>query len=77
MSALHLLSDHVYDWSARSLKQNIVGIAQASASIAAEAAAAVAIAMMANDLVVPWRHAEAAGYQINQHGFSRGMVLVQ
>jgi hypothetical protein len=39
MSALRLLSDHVYDWSARSLKQNIVGVAQAPASVAAEASA--------------------------------------
>src|ERR1700685_936134 len=36
MSALHLLSDHVYDWSARSFEQNLVGIAQAPASVAAQ-----------------------------------------
>jgi hypothetical protein len=39
MSTLHLLSDHVYDWSARSLKQNIVGVAQAPTIVAAEASA--------------------------------------
>jgi hypothetical protein len=39
MSTLDLLSDHVYDWSARSLEQDTVGVAQAPASIAAEASA--------------------------------------
>ncbi len=39
MNTLHLLSDHVYDWSARSLKQVIVGVAQAPASVAAQTSA--------------------------------------
>src|ERR1700687_117972 len=39
MKNMHLLSDHVYDWSARSLKQNIVGVAQAPASVAAQTSA--------------------------------------
>ena len=39
MSARSLLSDHVYDWSARSIKQDIVGIAQAPPELAAGAAA--------------------------------------
>src|SRR5258706_16307027 len=39
MKHLHLLSDHVYAWSARSLRQIIVGIAQAPAGVAAEASA--------------------------------------
>ena len=39
MSARSLLSDHVYDWSARSIKQDIVGIAQAPPELAARAAA--------------------------------------
>jgi hypothetical protein len=39
MTHLHLLSDHVYDWSARSLEQNIISVAQAQASVAAEASA--------------------------------------
>jgi hypothetical protein len=39
MKNMHLLSDHVYDWSARSLKQNIVGVAQAQASVAAQTSA--------------------------------------
>jgi hypothetical protein len=39
MSAQHLLSDHVYDWSAGSIKQDIVGIAQAPTGLAARSAA--------------------------------------
>ena len=39
MSAPSLLSDHVYDWSERSIKQDIVGIAQAPTELAARAAA--------------------------------------
>lgn len=39
MSTLHLLSDHVYDWSARSIKQVIVGVAQTTASVAAQTSA--------------------------------------
>src|SRR5882672_11903914 len=39
MSVRSLLSDHVYDWSARSIKQDIVGIAQAPTELAARAAA--------------------------------------
>lgn len=39
MSARSLLSDHVYDWSDRSIKQDIVGIAQAPTELAARAAA--------------------------------------
>ena len=36
MKHVRLLSDHVYDWSDRSLEQNIVGVAQAPASVAAQ-----------------------------------------
>src|ERR1700693_5434295 len=39
MSARSLLSDHAYDWSARSIKQDIVGIAQAPTELVARAAA--------------------------------------
>src|ERR1017187_7553824 len=39
MNNLHLLSDHVYDWSARSIKQSIVGVAQAAAGVAAQTSA--------------------------------------
>src|SRR5450759_4552321 len=39
MSTLHLLSDHVYDWSARSIKQTLVCAAQAPSGIAAQTAA--------------------------------------
>jgi hypothetical protein len=39
MSARSLLSDHAYDWSARSIKQDIVGVAQAPPELVARAAA--------------------------------------
>jgi hypothetical protein len=39
MSTLQLLSDHIYDWSDRSIKQVIVGVAQAPAGVAAQTAA--------------------------------------
>jgi hypothetical protein len=39
MSVRGLLSDHVYDWSARSIKQDIVGIAQAPTELVARSAA--------------------------------------
>lgn len=39
MKHLHLLSDHVYDWSDRSIKQVIVGVAQATASVVAQTSA--------------------------------------
>jgi hypothetical protein len=38
MSTVHLLSDHVYDWSARSIKQIIVGVEKAQAIVAAQTA---------------------------------------
>src|SRR5438552_762557 len=40
MSALHLLSDHVNDWSDRSIKQVIVGVAKTAPEPAAATAAA-------------------------------------
>lgn len=39
MSVPRLLSDHVYDWSARSIQQVILGIAQAPTEFVARAAA--------------------------------------
>src|ERR1022692_3218399 len=39
MSTLHLLSDHVYDWSAQSIEQVIACAAQAQADVTAEASA--------------------------------------
>ena len=39
MSAVHLISDHVYDWSAQSIEQIIIGVAQTQASVAAQTAA--------------------------------------
>src|SRR5580693_6508419 len=39
MNNLHLLSDHVYDWSAKSLEQNIFGVAPTPARVAAQTAA--------------------------------------
>jgi hypothetical protein len=39
MSVQSLSSDHVYDWSARSIKQDIIGITQAPTDLAARAAA--------------------------------------
>jgi hypothetical protein len=40
MSTVHLLSDHVYDWSDSSIKQIIVGVEKAQAIVAAQTAAA-------------------------------------
>lgn len=39
MSAPGLRSDHVYDWSGRSIKQNTLGVAQAPSGLAALSAA--------------------------------------
>lgn len=39
MSTLRLLSDHVYDWSDRSIKQDIISIAPAPTGLAARSAA--------------------------------------
>lgn len=73
MSALHLLSDHVYDWSARSLKQNIVGVAQAPASVAAEASAVgCGAARLADRALQTLRQ---AGVQVRRGSGSRAEVL--
>src|ERR1700684_2275008 len=73
MSALHILSDHVYDWSARSLKQNIVSIAQAPASIAAEAAAVgCGTARLADRALQALRQ---AGLQVRRRSGPRSEVL--
>src|SRR6266446_1841336 len=39
MNNLHLLSDHVYDWSADSIRKIIVGVTKASAIAAAQTSA--------------------------------------
>jgi len=73
MKHLHLLSDHVYDWSARSLKQNIVGVAQAPASVAAQTSAVGCGAARLADrtLQALWQ----AGLQVRRGSRPRSEVL--
>jgi hypothetical protein len=45
--------------------------------LAAASAQTLAQAMARADLIVPWRHAEAAHIEAGQQGYSRGLALVQ
>jgi hypothetical protein len=73
MTHLHLLSDHVYDWSVRSLGKNIVGVAQAPASVAAEASVVgCGAARLADRALQTLRQ---AGVQVRRGSGSRAEVL--
>jgi hypothetical protein len=45
--------------------------------LAVAPAQALAEAMAARKLIVPWRHAEAARYETCRHGYRSGLTLVQ
>jgi hypothetical protein len=73
MNNLHLLSDHVYDWSARSIKQIIVGVAQAAAGVAAQTSAVgCGAARLADRAIQALRQ---AGLQMCRRSRSRSEVL--
>src|SRR5260221_13365615 len=71
----HLLSfsDYVYDWSARSLRQIIVGIAQAQAGVASEASAVGSGAARLADRAL--QTLRQAGMQVRRGSRPRPKVL--
>jgi hypothetical protein len=73
MRQLHLLSDHVYDWSARSIKQIIVGVAQAPADLAAQTAAVGGAAARLVDRAL--QTLRQAGLQVRRGSGPRAKVL--
>src|SRR5271169_6390045 len=73
MSTLRLLSDHIYDWSDQSLEQNIVGVTQAPASVAAQTSAVgCGAARLADRALQALRQ---AGLQMCRGSGSRSEVL--
>src|ERR1700687_5232728 len=73
MNNLHLSSDHVYDWSAPSIRKIIVGVTKASAIAAAQTAALGCGAARLADRAIQalWQ----AGLQMCRRARSRPEVL--
>jgi hypothetical protein len=73
MNNLHLLSDHVYDWSDISIRKIVVGVTKASAIAAAQTAAlGCGAARLADRAIQALRQ---AGLQVRRGSRSRPEVL--
>src|SRR5271169_4596958 len=73
MKNIRLLSDHVYDWSDRSIEQNIIGVAQAPASVAAQTSTIGCGASRLADRAL--QALRQAGLQVRRGSGSRPEVL--
>src|ERR1017187_8871919 len=73
MKKMHLLSDHVYDWSAKSIRKILVCVAQAPAGVAAQTSAfGCGVARLADRaLQALWQ----AGMQMCRRARPRAKVL--
>ncbi len=73
MNNLHLLSDHVYDWSGKYLEQIVVCVAQAPSGVAAQASAVGCRASRLADRAL--QTLRQAGMQMCRRSRSRPEVL--